>query len=723
MTAGRAGHRARGERGGRGRRRLPVLLGGLVVVVLAGLLVGRWWFWPGSGAPPIPLVPRADQNVLLVTIDTLRADALGCYGGRAATPTLDAIARAGVRFDFAHAHAVVTLPSHASILTGLYPYQHGIRDNSGYTLRDGIPTLATILRGRGYATGAFVAAFVLDRRFGLDAGFDTYDDRLESRAVPTDIAMPERRAEAVVARARAWVAAQAGRWFAWVHLFDPHAPYAPPPPFDREYAERPYDGEVAYADAMLAPLVAAVRAAPRPTLVVVTADHGEGLGDHDELTHGLFAYEPTLRVPLLVAQLGPGRAAAAAGGVAHVAARHVDLLPTILDALGIDPPPDLPGRSLLRAARGGDEPPSYFEAMSASLNRGWAPLAGVLAGRVKYIDLPIAELYDLATDPEERTNLAARDPARRRVLERLLAGFRAAPPEARGAIDQEVAERLRALGYVTGRAPRRARYTEADDPKRRVDLDRAIHRGIALIEGRRWAEAAATYREILERQPDLTLAARHLAFVEWVQGEPQRAIATLRAAAGRGAADSALAAQLAVYLAEAGAPAEAIALLEPASRGAPADLDLLNALGIAYARAGRIDDALRTFDAVLARNPDQAMALQNAAAALLARGEAEAARTRFLRALEIDPTLARAYTGLGVANMQLGRQAEAIDAWRRAVELDGREFDALYNLAIAFARAGRVGEARAYGARFVHTAPPALYGAQIAELRRRLALP
>lgn len=709
------------------RRPSPLLLAGLAAVIASGGFFVAWRYGPWAAISPSLDVPRtADQNVLLVTIDTLRADALGCYGGRAATPVLDAIARAGVQFDFAHAHAVVTLPSHASILTGLYPYQHGIRDNSGYTLPAGVPTLATLLRGRGYATGAFVAAFVLDRRFGLAAGFDTYDDQLASGAAPTDISMPERRADVVVSRALAWLRAQAGRWFAWVHVFDPHAPYAPPPPFDRQYAARPYDGEVAYTDATLAPLVAAVRASTRPTLVVVTSDHGEGLGDHDELTHGLFAYEPTLRVPLLVAQLGGPGQAPPPGRVSDLPARHIDLVPTILDALGIDPPPGLPGRSLLGRQRGGprgDDRASYFEAMSASLNRGWAPLAGVVAGRAKYIDLPIAELYDLSADPDERLNLAERDPARRRVLERLLAGLDAAPPGERRAIDREVVERLQALGYVTGAAPRRPHYTEADDPKRLVDLDRAIHLGIEHIERRRWAEAAATYRAILDRRPDMTLAYRHLAFVQWMQGQPEGAVETLRQATSRGLADAALGAQLGVYLAEAGAPSQAIALLEPLARRDSADLDVLNALGIAYARAGRTDEALRAFDAVLARDPDQAMALQNVAAALLARGDAAAARERFLRALQVDPTLARAYTGLGVAEMRLGRPHEAVEAWRRAVELDGRELDALYNLAVALARDGRLRDARTYAARFVRAAPPALYGPQIAELRRRLGVP
>src|SRR5262245_1267375 len=265
-----------------------------------------------AGPPQADLHPIARQNVLLVTIDTLRADALGCYGGPAATPALDRLAREGVRFEFAHAHAVVTLPSHASILTGRYPFEHGLRDNSGYRLPAGSRTAATVLKQAGYATAAFVAGFPLHSRFGLNQGFDVYDDRFGDTQAPADFDMPERPASTVVPLARAWIAERSGGtraasegWFVWLHLFDPHTPYRPPPPFDTTYANRPYYGEVAAVDAALAPLLDDLRASTRPTLVIVTADHGEALGDHGEQSHGLFAYESTLRVPLIIAEMNP----------------------------------------------------------------------------------------------------------------------------------------------------------------------------------------------------------------------------------------------------------------------------------------------------------------------------------------------------------------------------------------------------------------------------------
>jgi arylsulfatase A-like enzyme len=314
--------------------------------------------------------PPQRGDVVLITIDTLRADALGFAGNRrAATPVLDRLASQGRVFPNAHAHNVVTLPSHANILTGLYPYQHGIRDNSGFRLPASVPTLATVLKGAGYATGAFVGSFPLDSQFGLDRGFDAYDDRYPEGSHPESFVFPERRGSEVVGAALAWWRQQKGKpRFLWVHLFDPHAPYAPPEPFAARFAKEPYLGEVAAVDSFLQPLLGPfLEGKEKPALVVVTADHGEALGEHGELTHGLFAYEPTLKVPLVLWGRGvqPGRDGRWA--------RHVDVFPTVLQAVGLEakPPAGLvrPGRSLLAPAPQ-EGPDSYFEALSTTLNRG-----------------------------------------------------------------------------------------------------------------------------------------------------------------------------------------------------------------------------------------------------------------------------------------------------------------------------------------------------------------
>jgi len=697
---------------------------GAAVAAAAAVAVGAGaWAWSARSGSAPAFDRRADQNVLLVTIDTLRADALGSYGGPARTPNLDALAARGTRFDFAHAHAVLTRPSHASILTGLYPYEHGVRDHSGYRMKPGTPTVATMLKRSGFATGAFVGGVPLERRFGLDEGFDVYDDRFGRTGNASDFTMAERPAGEVVEVALKWIGAQQGRWFAWVHVFDPHAPYTPPPPFDTEYAGRAYYGEVAYVDSALGPLFKAAGSTARPTVVVVTADHGEGLGDHGELTHGLLAYETTLRVPLIICQLTPGADTTHdAARVSHFPARHVDIVPTLLDAVHADVPSTLHGRSLLPGA---PLPPdgdvsSYFEAMSAMLNRGWAPLQGALSGHEKYIDLPKPELYDLAEDPREQTNLVDRRTDRRRVLEARLQDFHAAPPGERFTESPEMAARLQALGYTSGSAPRKAKYTEEDDPKNLMELDQWIQQGIEAWQHGRHDEALQIYRRIIDRRPSMAIGYRNLAFLQWQNGQAREAIQTLERAFRAGAVEPAMTTQLGSYLADAGRPADAIALLEPLVAVEHPDPDAVNALGIAYARANQPERAAAAFKRALDDNPANVQALENIGTLEMQRGDLPAAQRALEQAAAIDPRSARAHNGLGVIAMKTGRPDEAFTQWKRAVELSPNDFDALFNLSMELDAAGRHEEARPYLERFTREAPPAQYAPDIARARKLL---
>jgi Flp pilus assembly protein TadD len=522
----------------------------------------------------------------------------------------------------------------------------------------------------------------------------------------------------------------------WLHLFDPHTPYRPPPPFDATYASRPYYGEVAAVDAALAPLLDDLRASTRPTLVIVTADHGEALGDHGEQSHGLFAYESTLRVPLIVAEVNPpgpqgsgareggphdNRSAGPAGEVSAVAARHVDILPTILDAVGQPPPSELPGRSLLPAAeRAARTPrPSYFEAMSGMLNRGWAPLSGIVLDRAKFIDLPIPERYDLATDPAEATNLAGRAPAEDRTLAASLAAFKAPAPGQRIAESPDAAARLRSLGYLSGSAPAKARYTTEDDPKRLVELDRTIHDAVAAFGAGRSADAVRLYQGVIERRPDMAIAYRHLAFVEARRGNIAAAIDVLQQAIAKGVTDVRLIAQLGETLVDAGRLEPGIQLLEPLVRQPNVDPEVLNALGIAYATAGRHDDARRVFERVLTVDPGSPVPLENLGMLALERGDLATARTRFEEAIAVDPRSSRAYAGVGLVALRQGSRAAAIEAWTRAVQLEPRNFDALYNLAVTLARDDRAA-ARPYLEQFLNTAPPARYATERADVARLL---
>ncbi len=693
--------------------------------VVAAALAAFLWF---RREPPFVLKPNPDQNVLLVTIDTLRADALGSYGGLAATPNLDRLAAAGARFTFAHAHAVVTLPSHTSILTGRLPYEHGIRDNSGYRVKDGTATLATRLKAAGFRTGAFVGGFPLTKRFGLTPGFDVYDDRIPEMRGDITFTMPERRADAVASSALEWIGAANGRFFAWVHVFDPHLPYKPPEEFAARYASQPYDGEVAFVDRALGPLFDRLASLARPTLVVVTSDHGEGLGEHGETTHGMFAYEATLRVPLIVARVEPGRTRSRGGTTIDTSVRHVDIAPTILEAVGVERDGSMSGASLTPAIARGDtaDKPVYFESMTYNLVRGWAPLRGVLVGRDKYIDLPIAELYDLASDPKEERNAAAAQPERVRVLANTLRGYNVAPPNRPAQESAEAVAALRSLGYVAGTAPERKTYTEADDLKNLVDVDRDLHRASELFQNGRIQEAIALFDSVIARRPDTADAYISLAHAYWDTGRPHLAIATLEKALANHAPDRDVRIRLALYLAESGADAaRAITVL---AGMAPDDVEALNALGVAYGAAGRYGEASRTFTRLLALDPTNGIAYQNLAAIELRQAlnekQDDARRARLQeseklarRAIAIDPTLAKAYTTLGVALAEGGHRDQAIDAWKRAAELDGTEFDALYNLTVTLAQSGRADEARRYARQFVDTAPPAMYGPAIEQMR------
>jgi arylsulfatase A-like enzyme/Tfp pilus assembly protein PilF len=667
----------------------------------------------------VPVRRDPGLSVLLVTIDTLRADALGCYGHpRVETPWIDQLARAGVRFEQAHAQNVVTLPSHANILSGRYPLVHGVRDNSGFRFPAGVDTLATILKRAGYRTGAFVSAFPLDSRFGLDRGFDVYDDRLGDPESRTAFLMQERSGATTVAEARSWLDAQKGaKTFAWVHVYEPHFPYVPPEPFASRFANDLYHGEVSATDAILRPLLEPLLEAGDKgrTLVVLTADHGEGLGEHGEMTHGIFAYETTLHVPLILFQ--PSLLGAR---VVPELVRHVDLLPTVLDALGLPRPEGLVGRSLLPLASGHDDPaaPSYFEALSAAANRGWAPLQGVLRDKYKFIDLPLPELYDLSTDPGETRNLVASTP---KVLDDMKAQLGRLRADDRGLQKSEESaetrERLRALGYVaSAAAPTKTVFTEDDDPKRLIALDTAIQNVVTLYQQHDIAGALARAREVVAARPDMPLAVQHLAFLLRESGDLESAVEVLRRSVSVHPEDIDGVTLLGGYLNEVGDPKGAAQLLSAYAGRKDPDLDILMAYGTALAQSGRPQDAIATFNRALEIDPSNANAKANLGTVYLLIRDYPRATAAMQEALALEPDVSRAHNALGVIAAETGHPAEAIQHWKRAVELNPREFDTLFNLGKVLQRQGRTAEARLYLERFVQSAPRALYARDIDQI-------
>jgi arylsulfatase A-like enzyme/Flp pilus assembly protein TadD len=737
--------RPRGTSGHALGRLHPALLAAAALALAAAAVSGRPA--PGEAAAaagaPSGGARAAPLDVLLVTIDTLRADAPG-FGGRRPSPTplLDRLAAGGRVFTNAHAHNVVTLPSHTNILTGLYPYQHGVRDNEGFRLPAAVPTLATVLHAAGYATGAFVGAYPLDSQFGLNHGFDVYDDHYPKGGNADQFLFAERKGDKVVAPALAWWRQQRGRRrFLWVHLFDPHAPYEPAEPYASRFAGNPYLGEVAAADGYLGPLLAPLLAGSEPpALVVVTGDHGESLGEHGEMTHGLFAYEATLHVPLVLwgPPVRPGRD--------DRPARHVDIFPTVLEAAGLTgarapaAPAGLerPGRSLLAAGRGAATPAaggagagetSYFEALSATFNRGWAPLRGVLRQGRKMIALPLPELYDLPRDPGEARNLVADDrQAARSLLARLPRESAWPPPPAGKAAGSAGAARhpptaaeaanLRSLGYAGGSAPVRRSYGPDDDPKRLVAVDRQLHEVIDLYQRGRPAEAAALAAKLVEARPAMPLGHSLLAQALLQGGRKSDALAAMREARRRGAADDNLLCQLGLTLAELGRPEEGVEVLRPlAGRGVP---QFLEALAQALSDAGRQEEAAAELRRALAIEPDDAGAYEELAMVELRRQRWAAARDSGEHALRLNDRLPRAWNDLGVALYKLGEPAAALDAWQHAVDLDGTLLDALWNLGVNAAGQGRPQQARRALARFLELAPEKDYAADRERARRLL---
>ena len=693
-------------------RWLALFSGAAALVVLLGLIVR---FGPksssfSSGEPGL--------NVLLITVDTLRADAVGS----GVTPWIDRLGTAGVRFSHAYAHNVVTLPSHANILSGRLPTEHGVRDNAGFRFPASLDTLATILKARGYRTGAFVSAFPVESRFGLARGFDEYDDRFADAARPAFL-VQERSGPETIASAKRWIDSRnEGPWFCWVHLYEPHYPYAPPPAIAARFGSG-YRGDVAAADAALQPLLDSILAAGRDgrTLVVLTSDHGESLGEHGEATHGVFAYEAVLKVPLVIYQprLAPP-------GVIDTPARHIDLLPTILDAVEIESPPTLPGRTLLPAMTRSREitsAPIYFEALSASLSRRWAPLDGVVIDSMKYIELPIPELYDLKNDPHELSNLAASSPARAEELRSKLQQLRGARADSKPTSESaETRERLRSLGYVAGSASApRARYTEADDPKRLIGYDARLQEIVGQYLAGDLDGALVRCRALDRERPDMPLTLYHLAHLEREKGNLDAAIDALRQAVAIVPDNAETVAMLGAYLTQAGRAPEAIALLDPFARRESVDAEILTSRALALAKVRRFDEAVAALSRASSVDPSNARLLLEMGTIHLLAGHPDRARQAWDAALALNPNLARAHTSLGLLSIEDHRPAEAIEHWKAAIAVDPREHVTILGIGLSLAHGRQTAEARAALQFFVDHAPPARFGAEIARARTVLA--
>jgi len=606
----------------------------------------------------------SDWNLLLVTLDTTRADRLGCYGyASAATPVMDELARGGVLVRNAYCQTPLTLPSHASLFTGLYPKSHGVRDNGGFFLKPGAFTLAGALRQAGWTTSAFVSAFVLDSRWGLNQGFDVYHDNFDfARYKTIGLDTVQRRGGETLDAFLGWLERQAERkFFSWIHLYDPHAPYDPPEPFKARFPDTLdglYDGEIAYVDSLMGAVVSALndRGLLEKTVIVIAGDHGESLGEHAEDTHGFFLYDATLRVPLLLKLPGP----AFRGRTVEGPAELVDLLPSLFQILGLPVPAGIQGRSFLPELTGRAprvDRSMYAESFYPRYHYGWSELRSLRSPRFKFIEAPNPELYDIAADPGETRDLSRLHPDviarfRREIQDRAELGEDGGADEAAPARpDAETMEKLMALGYIGGHtstARMKGRGPLAD-PKTKIHLFNRVKKAEGEASQGHDADALRELDAVIEEDPFIMEARQVRASIYLRSGKPELAETDCR---------------------------EALKV-DPEYEAA------LFVLAQAYRRQGKSDEALTGFNRLIELNPRDAKPHLSIAEMALEARDLERAIRHLQRAIELDPPMsAQAHLLLGSAYLEKKILDDAEREIRTALALRPRIPDAHYNLGL-----------------------------------------
>jgi arylsulfatase A-like enzyme/Flp pilus assembly protein TadD len=632
-------------------------------------------------------------NVLLITIDTLRTDRLSCYDDRhVATPHMDSLAERGTLFLRAFAHTPTTLPSHTNILLGTTPLYHGVHENLNFFVREECTTLAEYLQSHGYATAAFVGAYPLDARFGLAQGFDVYDDEYD-RVHFQNRSSLERRADEVIDRSLAWLNGRTSPWFLWIHCFDPHVPYDPPAPFKTQYPNRPYDGEVAYTDRALGKLVRHLQSEGlfENSLVILTGDHGEALGDHGELSHGIFAYNPSLWIPLIIClpQAQPLRN--------DVYVAHIDIFPTVCDALGVEKPKFLQGRSLLPAIKGKklSRETIYFESLYPFYSRGWAPIRGYIEKEIKFIETPIPEVYDLENDFGETTNLARShqlDTYRKRLHGLMDKQSSPESDKAQQTLDRASLERLRSLGYISGGQSTKKDFGQGDDAKILLPYHNRVIQGWDLYKKGRVSEATQILEQVLEERDNIDIAYYRLGTIYRENGRIEDCLKVLRAGVTHLPTNYDIFFNFIKNLLGVRRYSEVISMFRDA--GYPQiefDPEIWNNLGLAYARSNQYPQAVKAYEQALAldeRYPElnhnlgdayQALAVEKRDNRLLIL-----AVERYQKAIELDATYPAPYFGLGKVYRILGRPDAAITVFAQAFEIEPQFDQALMFQGLAY---------------------------------------
>jgi arylsulfatase A-like enzyme/Tfp pilus assembly protein PilF len=640
--------------------------------IVAGICLWSAQLLPAAG----PSEGGPGPSLLLITLDTVRADSLSCNGSKTAqTPYLDRLARGGVNFTRARTAVPLTLPAHASIMTGNYPPVHGVRDNGSFRLAEDQLTLAEILGGKGYETAAFIGAFVLDRDFGLAQGFDIYDEGDWDTPIAIETLAAERSADAVYDAFSAWFEGRVGGgpFFAWIHLYDPHAPYEPPEPFRKRYADDLYAGEIAYTDAVVGKIIATLEARGilDSTLVAVVGDHGEGLGEHGEQTHSLLIYNSTIHVPMLL--YSPGLIAA--GKTVDRLSRTIDLAPTILDYLGISQTigqgvslrPLVEGRSLEK------ELLAYSESLYPSLNLGWSELRGLEAGNFRFILAPRQELFDIAEDPGERENRIDSNPKTAERLERgllsLMDSMGGSPDRTRQTVDPRTEAMLRSLGYLsTGQSPPQSESSVVD-PKDKMELWTTIESGLALFNLGDDAGALHIFSKALAEDAGIPFLYDHIGWTYIRLNQYDRAERVYRQAIERGFDSADLRANLGLIYSRWGEFEKAEKELQTALKLEESSVSAHYRLAGVYRATKNYSKAAQHYRSVLEIDSGYVWAQNGLGMTFAMAGKSEEALAAFRDAVEIAPGMAPGYLNLAVHLERMNRYPEAIEAYRKFIDL------------------------------------------------------
>ena len=696
-------------------------------------------------------IPKQKRSVLLVTIDTTRVDRLEPYGAEnVATPALARLASRGIVFEQASAVAPITMVSHTSILSGLNPFEHGVRNNGTHYVPEEITTLAEMLQSEGYRTAAFVSASVLERRYGLDQGFEVYDDDLSAGRDRSPRVVADRPAEATIASAKDWLETleESEEYFLWVHLYDPHANYSPPPPYRDEYRERLYDGEIAYMDEQIGHLLSHGRVAAagdQAPIVTVIADHGESLGEHGERTHGILAYNSTIHIPwILRVPGGPSglRVKAPVG--------QVDLVPTIMSLLDLDIETEVSGRDLVPLLEGTEvqeNVPYYAEAYLPYYTYGWAKIRTLRQGRWKYIESPTPELYQLSRDPQELSNVHEQQPGTahdmRRDLEEWLERAGDAGEEVSLELDAEAAERLRSLGYLSvGSGSSRGNDDERPDPKEMIDLHVGLENARVFLGDRLYEQAIQALEEVLRRDPenlsalvelirsyealgDISEARRiaekvleidpdyqwiylTLARIEAQDNELERSLELTELAIERDGNNPEARIQHAMALIRLNRDDEGHEVLQQALEQHPehARLNAIYANLVEFGAAGDRNAAEERLRQAVERDPFLAMGWLNLGKVLEAQGQDQEAAESYREGLKRQQDDVSLRASLGLLLARLGERAEAIQQLREAIRLSPRMRPDLHvNLGAVLAESGQFQEAEKEYDKVLETLP------------------